>query len=83
MLPLIYIYNMADILFFYKIHQINLTSQTILTLLQDLLAQSYTPRQPIQTLSHLNSYFYHLPRLWNYLPIIDLSLSDELIKSKL
>ena len=31
----------------------------------------------------MNSYFYRLPRLWNSLPIIDLSCSLAVIKFKL
>ena len=31
----------------------------------------------------MNSYFYRLPRLWNSLPIIDLSQSLDVIKPKL
>ena len=38
---------------------------------------------PIHTNAIMNSYFYRLPRLWNSLPVIDLSQSIEEIKSKL
>ena len=31
----------------------------------------------------INSYFYHLPKLWNYLRVIDLSWPPQEIKFKL
>jgi len=64
MLLLMYIYEIADILFFIKSiknpSDLNLTSITMLQALQGLLTQSYTPRQPIQTLAIMNSYLYRL-----------------------
>ena len=35
------------------------------------------------TNSTMNSYFFRIPRLWNRLPLIDLSQSLQTIKSKL
>ena len=53
----------------------------LLTVL-DLPAQSFTQRQPQQTilLAHI---FYRLPHIWNSLHIINLSQPVNVIKSKL
>ena len=87
-LPLMYIYELADILFFIKsikhptdkfdiLDYVNFTTGTTRsagTKLYPKTARTY----PI-----MNSYFYRLPRLWNSLPIIDLSQSLEIIKLQL
>ena len=87
-LPLIYIYELADILFFIKsikhptdkfdiLDYLNFTTGTTRsagTKLYPKTARTY----PI-----MNSYFYPLLRLWNSLPIIDLSQSLEIIKLQL
>ena len=68
-----------------NIHLINSTYITMLIsllVLQDLLAPSSTPKTT-HTNPIMDLYFYCLPRLWNSLPIIDLSQSLEVIKVKL
>jgi len=87
-LPLMYVYEIADILFFIKslkqpsdkfnvLNHVDFTTGTTrssgIKLYPKTASTNYI----------MNSYFYHLPRLWNSLPIIDLSQSLDVIKSKL
>ena len=84
-LPLMYIYEIADILFFIKsikhpsdkfdiLDYVNFTTGTT--------RSAGTKVYPKTALTYpiMNSYFYRLPKLCNWLPIIDLSQSLEIIK---
>ena len=87
MLPLMYILEIADIVFFIK--SINNPSEKFNNLdFVDFSAGS--TRSANTKLYHKTArtnitmnYFYHLPRLWNHLPIIDLSRPLNEIKLKL
>ena len=89
MLPLMYIYELADIMFFIKsikhptdkFNILNYVSfhtgpatRSVGTKLNHMTAT---------TNSIINSYFYRLPRLWNSLPIIDLTRPPTETKLKL
>ena len=86
-----YIYNLADIMFFYKITEISKFKVQYSTIINSclnyvqftsgLLDQLKYMSEP--TNSVINSYFFCLPKLWNSLPIIDLSESIALINFKL
>ena len=89
-LPFMYIYEIADILFFIKsikypsdkfdnLNYISFTTDTTRTAGTKL----YPKTAHINPWPIMNSYFYRLPRLWNALPIINLSQSLETIKFKL
>ena len=88
MLPLMYILEIANIVFFIK--SINNLSEKFNIL--DFVDFSAGPTRSANTkLYHktahtniaMNSYFYCLPRRWNHLPIIDLSRPLDEIKLKL
>ena len=87
-LPFMYTYEIADIMFF--VNSIKNPSPTFnilnyvdfLQTLQDLLTLKFTIRQPPPN-STMNSYFYHLSKLWNWLLIIDISRKLHEIKLKL
>ena len=90
LLPLMYIYELTDILFFIK--SIQIPSNSFETISPDLLSFSASnTRLSGIKLSHkssnnnttLNSYFFRLPRLWNSLPVIDCSFPFNIIKKKL
>ena len=87
-LPLMYIFELADIMFFIKSVKCPTDKFNIL----DYIEFNTGPtRSAIQKLRHkqantnlvMNSYFYRLPRLWNSLLVIDLSFSLAVIKHKL
>ena len=88
MLPLMYIVEIANNVFFVK--SINNPSEKFNIL--DFVDFSAGPTRSANTkLYHktactnitMNSYFYRLPKLWNHLPIIDLSWPLDEIKLKL
>jgi len=85
---LIYIYGIADILFFIKSiknpsDKFDISNYINFVTSSTRSAGTKLYPKTSHTNAIINSYYYRLPRLWNSLPIIDLSLSDELIKSKL
>ena len=88
MLPLMQIYEIADIMFF--INSINNITLRF-NILNYVDFSTGTTRsagcklyhKTASTNSVMNSYFYRLPKLWNCLPIIDLSQPPHIIKSKL
>ena len=88
LLPLMYIYELTDILFAIKSFK---TSTNNFDIFQHLQFNESRTRSSNTKLCHktssniisANSYFCRLPRLWNALPIIDLTLSISVIKHKL
>ena len=88
LLPLMYIYELTDILFAIKSFKKRTSSFDISQYLQ---FNESTTRSSNTKLCHkiynntitANSYSCRLPRLWNALPIIDLTLSIPVIKYKL
>ena len=88
-LPLMYIYELTDILFAIKCFKkhtkrfdsysypsiYNLMNQQL-----DLSTPSFVTIKIYNNTITANSYFCRLPRLWNALPIIDLTLSIPIIK---
>ena len=88
MLPLMYIYEIADILFFIKSiknpsDKFDILNYTNFTTGSTRSAGTKLYPKTANINPIMNSYFYHLPRLWNSLPIIDLSQSLDVIKPKL
>ena len=79
MLPLMYIYEIADILFFIKSLKPTLTDK--FNILNYVNFNTGSTRSSGTKLHHktahtnaaMNSYFVRLPRLWNSFPIIDLT----------
>jgi len=87
-LPLMYIYEIADILFFIKSikhpsDKFDVLNYVHFSTISTRPASTKLYPKTAHTNSITNSYFYRLPRLWNSLPIIDLSQSLEVIKIKL
>ena len=88
LLPLMYIYELTDILFFIKSIK---TSNNSFDITEFISFSSSNTRSLGTKLCHrvsinnitLNSYFFRLPRLWNSFPIIDISLPYDIIKRKL
>ena len=88
LLPLMYIYELTDILFAIKSLKRRTSNFDISQYLQ---FNESTTRSSNTKICHkiynntitANSYFCRLPRLWNALPIIDLTLSIPVIKCKL
>ena len=88
LLPVMYIYDLADIMFFIKSLKFPNSKFNILNYVQ---FTSGSTRSAVYKLEHMsaptnsviNSYFFRLPKLWNNLPIIDLSESIALINFKL
>jgi len=87
-LPLMYIYDLADIMFFVKAFKSPNDKFNILNFVE---FSSGPTRAAGHKLKHksgttnnvINSYFFRLPKLWNSLPIIDLSHSITSINFKL
>ena len=88
LLPLMYVLELHDVLFLIK----SLNSPTSSFNISDHVCfNNSCTRSSSSKLCHrnsdnvitANSYFYRIPRLWNALPIIDLSLSLPTIKHKL
>ena len=87
-LPLMYVYEIADILFFIKSlkqpsDKFNILDHVSFTTVTTRSAGIKLYPKTASTNYIMNTYFYRLPRLWNSLPIIDLSQSVNAIKSKL
>ena len=88
LLPLMYVYELSDILFFIKSIKSPNNSFDILNYVS--FSRGAT-RSSGTKLCHrvtdncisLNSYFYRIPKLWNAFPEIDLTLSLNTIKKKL
>ena len=85
---LMYIYDLTDIIFFIK--SIKFPSEKFSILDYVEFGSGHTRSAGVKlkhktapTNNMMNSYFYCLPRLWNSIPIIDLSNSLPAIKSKL
>ena len=88
MLPLMYIYEIADILFFIKslrnpTDKFNILNYVNFTTGSTRSSGTKLYHKTAHTNAVLNSYFFRLPRLWNLLPTIDLSLLLAVIKLKL
>ena len=88
MLPLMYIYEISDILFFFKSLK---TPTDKFNILNHVSFNTGSTRSSGIKLHHktahtnaaMNSYFFRLPRLWDSLPIIDHTQSLIVIKQKL
>ena len=88
LLPLMYVLELHDILFLIKSLK---TPSNSFNIYNYVSFNKCNTRSSSNKLCHkssnniiaANSYFYRIPRLWNALPIIDLSLSFSTIKCKL
>ena len=88
LLPLMYIYELLDILFFIKSYKSPINSFNIF---QYVTFNNSFTRSRDKKLIHIasnnlvnsNSYFCRISRLWNALPVIDITSSLTAIKSKL
>jgi len=88
LLPLMYIYELTDILFFIKSLK---TPDYSFDIIKYVSFTHCNTRSLNTKLCHLvstnnitaNFYFFRLPRLWNSLPIVNLSLPYNVIKKKL
>ena len=84
-----YLFELADIMFFIKSVKYPSDKFNILDYVEfNTIALTRSAKQKLRhkqanTNLIMNSYFYRLPRLWNSLPIIDLSCSLAVIKFKL
>jgi len=80
-----YVYEIADILFYIKSLKQPSDKFNVLNHVDFTTRSSGIKLYPriASTNYIMNSYFYRLPRLWSSLPIIDLSQSLDVIKSKL
>ena len=88
LLPLMYIYDLADIMFFIKSMKLlsekfNIFDHVKFTSGPTRSAGLKLRHNIASTNSVMNSYFYRIPRLWNSIPITDLSYSLPNIKFKL
>ena len=88
LLPLMYIYNLADIMFFIKSVKFPSEKFNILNIVEFISGPTRSPGYKLRHMiasknSVMNSYFYRIPRLWNSLPLIDLSQTLQTIKFKL
>jgi len=74
MLPLMYIYEIADILFFIRnpTDKFNILNYVNFTTVSTRSSGTKLYHKTAHTNAVMNSYFFCLPRLWNSLPIIDL-----------
>ena len=76
-LPLMYIYDLADIMFFVKSVKFPSKFDFIEFISGPTTSAGYKLRhKTASTNSTTNSYFFRIPRLWNGLPISDSILSD-------
>jgi len=87
-LPLLYVYEIADILFFIKSlkqpsDKFNILDHVTFTTGTTRSAGVKLYPKTASTNYIMNTYFYRLPCLWNSLPIIDLSQPVNVTKSKL
>ena len=83
-----YIFELADIMFFIKSVKCPTDKFNILDYIEFNTGPTRSAKQKLKhkqanTNLVMNSYFYRLPRLWNSLPVIDLSCSLAVIKHKL
>ena len=85
LLPLMYTYKLTDILFAIKSFKTFTNNFDIFQHLQFNESGTNTKLRHKTSSNAIsaNSYFCRLPRLWNALPIIDLTLSISVIKHKL
>ena len=86
--PLMYIYDLTDIIFFIKLlkspsDKFNILDYVEFTSGHTRSAGVKLKHKIASTNNVMNSYFYRLPRLWNSIPIVDLSHSLPTIKYKL
>ena len=78
LLPLMYIYDLADIMFFIKSVKFPSEKFNILDYVEFISDSTRSAglklkHKSASTNNVMNSYFYRIPRLWNSIPIIDLS----------
>ena len=78
LLPLMYIYDLADIMFFIKSvkfpsEKFNILDYVEFTSGSTRLAGLKLKHKSTSTNNVMNSYFYRIPRLWNSIPITILS----------
>ena len=83
-----YIYELTDILFFIKslktpTYSFDITKYVSFTRHNTRSSDTKLCHQVSTNNITANSYFFRLPRLWNSLPIVDLSLPYNVIKKKL
>ena len=88
LLPLMYMYDLSDILFFIKSAKTPNNSFDIMNYVSFVrgATRSSDTKLVHRTTDNCitsNSYFYRIPRLWNALPEIDLTLSINTMKTKL
>ena len=82
LLPLMYIYELLDILFFIKSYKSPINSFNIFQYVT--FNNSFRDKKlASNNLVNSNSYFCRISRLWNALPVIDITSSLTAIKSKL
>ena len=89
LLPLMYIYELNDLIFFVKSLQSPHLYFDVRQFIQFASnnTRSATAHKLVQCQSHTSLhhhfYFTRIVRLWNYLPVIDISLPPEIIKNQL
>ena len=89
LLPLMYIYELLDILFFIKSLKSPNNSFNILHYISFIKTSTRSGGKNLfilhlySNLTHANSYFCRISRLWNALPIINLASSPTTLKNKL
>ena len=87
-LPLMYIFKLANIVFFiksvkYPTDKFNILDYIGFNTGSTKFAKQKLRHKQAKTNLIINSYFYRVPRLWNSLPVIDLSYPLATIKYKL
>ena len=88
LLPLMYIYELLDILFFIKSLKSPNNSFNILHYISFIKTSTRSGGKKLihitsSNLTHANSYFCRISRLWNALPVINLASSPTTLKNKL
>ena len=88
LLPLMYIYDLYDIMFFINSvkspsDKFNILDYVEFTFGTTRSAGLKLKHKSAPTNSVMNSYFYRIPRLWNSIPVINLSYPLTTIKLKL
>ena len=88
LLPLMYTFELLDILFFirslkYPTPSFNISNCVTFNNSNTRSSNIKLHHNILSNSICANSYFYRLPRLWNSLPVIDLTLSFNTIKQQL